>query len=218
MIKLSAYAITTGAVRNWVFLYTAGLPSEIRKARRAELESDIWEQRQEETGPVLHMLLRLVLGAPSDMAWRLETGAAVRNSRKPDRQSNSWTAKRGVMNSEQTSRIFVALVLLLALYQVAIALLSAGWGLGILDIANEESPGNGWFITLPISAIGLPFIWAGMRQRLQAPKRAGVLIAVGVLPSILMFWMMLPPIIALGVAIYAVFNGRSQQRQLDAST
>jgi hypothetical protein len=31
-----------------------------------------------------------------------------------------------------------------------------------------------------------------------------------------MFWMMLPPIVALGVAIYALLHGRSEQQRTDA--
>ncbi len=45
-----------------------------------------------------------------------------------------------------------------------------------------------------------------------------MLFAIGVVPSIVMFWLIIPPIIALVVAVYSVLNGRTQQRQLTAGT
>ena len=36
--------IVPSLVRNWARAYTFGLPSGIREERRAEIESDIWEQ------------------------------------------------------------------------------------------------------------------------------------------------------------------------------
>jgi hypothetical protein len=30
-------------VRSWTWLYTCGLPAAVRDARRAEIESDLWE-------------------------------------------------------------------------------------------------------------------------------------------------------------------------------
>lgn len=65
-------------VRRWVDLYTRGLATELRTARRAEIESDLWAQSEEadEIGrPPLsvdaEMLTRLVLGIPADIGWRL---------------------------------------------------------------------------------------------------------------------------------------------------
>jgi hypothetical protein len=66
-----------------VRLYTAGLPTEVRKARRAELESDLWEQEQEAgaagcwpTTTALHVLRRFMLGIPADLSWRQQQGGS----------------------------------------------------------------------------------------------------------------------------------------------
>ena len=54
--------------RWWTRTYTAGLPDAIRDARRAEVESDLWESL---TDPVAsrQILPRLVLGAVDDLTW-----------------------------------------------------------------------------------------------------------------------------------------------------
>jgi hypothetical protein len=72
-----------GVTRHWVRLYTAGLPPEIREGRRAELESDLWEQEHEAaaadgrtTKTAIQVLHRLVRGAPADLCWRQQQGGA----------------------------------------------------------------------------------------------------------------------------------------------
>ena len=71
--------------RRWVRFYTAGLPTEVREARRAELESDLWEQEQEQeagaagrrpTTTALHVLPRFMLGIPADLSWRQQRGGS----------------------------------------------------------------------------------------------------------------------------------------------
>lgn len=69
--------------RHWVRLYTAGLPPEIRKVRREELESDLWEQEHEAaaadgrpTKTAMQVLHRLVRGIPADLCWRQQQGGA----------------------------------------------------------------------------------------------------------------------------------------------
>jgi hypothetical protein len=59
----------TAIVRAWTRLYTAGLPAAVRDRRRAEIDSDIWEFTQQ-PGAGLHLLLRAMLGAFDDLAWR----------------------------------------------------------------------------------------------------------------------------------------------------
>jgi hypothetical protein len=64
-----------------VRLYTAGLPTEVREARRAELESDLWEQEAGAAGcrpttTALHVLRRFMLGIPADLSWRQRRGGS----------------------------------------------------------------------------------------------------------------------------------------------
>jgi hypothetical protein len=69
--------------RHWVRLYTAGLPPEIRDTRRAELESDLWEQEHDAAAAdgrlmkaAMQVLHRLVRGIPADLCWRQQQGGA----------------------------------------------------------------------------------------------------------------------------------------------
>ena len=62
-------------VRAWTRLYTWRLPAAVREARRAEIESDLWEfQRDSDNhrhfNPAVHTLIRLLLGVPDDLHWR----------------------------------------------------------------------------------------------------------------------------------------------------
>ncbi len=61
-----------GLTRRWVGLYTKGLPPEVRDARRAEIESDLWEQGEDGTAngsqpdeTALQVFVRLLLGVPA---------------------------------------------------------------------------------------------------------------------------------------------------------
>jgi hypothetical protein len=72
-------ALALGLARAWVRLYTRGVAAAARDARRGEIESDLWEQRHDERcagRPALRiaadLLGRVVRGAPSDLAWRIE--------------------------------------------------------------------------------------------------------------------------------------------------
>jgi len=66
-------------VRGWTRLYTLRMDPAQRDARRAEIESDLWEfhedARRRGATPELiaiHMFLRLVLGVGHDLLWRVE--------------------------------------------------------------------------------------------------------------------------------------------------
>ena len=74
-----ALAGALAIVRAWTRLYTARMQPIVRDARRAEIESDLWElhedARRRGASPAaiaVHMLLRLVLGIVDDVLWRAE--------------------------------------------------------------------------------------------------------------------------------------------------
>ena len=69
-------------------LYTRGLPTQIRQDRRDEIDSDLWSQAHEaaasgrpEHSVAVEVLVRLLLGIPADLSWRIErhrlAGSAV---------------------------------------------------------------------------------------------------------------------------------------------
>jgi len=64
-------------VRAWTRLYTWRMSPTLREARRAEIESDLWEFEHDVTGgsgisPAMHVLLRMIAGVPDDVQWRVE--------------------------------------------------------------------------------------------------------------------------------------------------
>lgn len=97
---------------------------------------------------------------------------------------------------------------------MALIIYQAGVAAGAAVFADDR---DRWFFVV-ILAIGAVLATAGLSLARQSPMLSGGLIAVGVVPSIIMFWMIVPPIIALGVAIYAVLNGRNHQRQPGVGT
>jgi hypothetical protein len=61
-------------VDRWARIYTAGLPDDVAVERRAELESDIWEQLHDpNNATTTGIISRLARGTPADLLWRIET-------------------------------------------------------------------------------------------------------------------------------------------------
>ena len=56
--------------RWWTRCYTAALPGDVRDARRAEVESDLWESMAD-GGAARHILARLALGILDDLTWSM---------------------------------------------------------------------------------------------------------------------------------------------------
>lgn len=67
-------SIATLLTRGWTRAYTAGLPSDDRRARLDEIESDLWESWHDldvdNRRLALQIAVRLLTGMPHDLAWR----------------------------------------------------------------------------------------------------------------------------------------------------
>ena len=78
MMPLSLW-IASALVRAWTRLYTLGLADHVREARREEIESDLWESRNDpgraQSG--LQVIARLAAGLTHDLGWRLEQEHAM---------------------------------------------------------------------------------------------------------------------------------------------
>jgi hypothetical protein len=78
--------IVVGLTRLWTRLYTFRLPDDVRNARRAEIESDVWEWRHDaqaggqDQPTAAHVLARLICGVPDDLTWRIEHGPLPRGA------------------------------------------------------------------------------------------------------------------------------------------
>ena len=72
-------SVVLALIRSWVRLYTRGVPAELRETRRAEIDSDLWEQVHDDQArgrrplaTTLRVLGRVLRGVVSDLSWRLE--------------------------------------------------------------------------------------------------------------------------------------------------
>src|SRR5436309_15195150 len=84
----AALALSVGMARSWVALYTRGLASEVRDARRSEIDSDLWEQQclaaplgDPAFGTAIEVVTRMLHGIISDITWRAQAGAPTRAER-----------------------------------------------------------------------------------------------------------------------------------------
>ena len=124
MSTLLSFAIAP--TRAWTALYTRGLPSDVRGERREEIDCDLWEhqrlaefQRDPATRTAAAILLRLIMGVPADMTWRLEAGASARSG------------KGTQMNESRMLRGFFFAALAVAIVPAAMgvaAIFGATWG------------------------------------------------------------------------------------------
>jgi hypothetical protein len=68
--------------RAWTRAYTWREEPAVRDARRAEIESDLWELQQDPEGgrgltPAGQVIARVLIGVPDDVCWRMEHAAGT---------------------------------------------------------------------------------------------------------------------------------------------
>ena len=128
---MSAFMMTlaVGLVRWWVRLYTSGLPSGAREARGAEIDSDLWEQGQDDiaTGcrpdeAALQVFGRLLLGMPADLSWRLEQAGATRREGKVSERRLNVNESKGQM-------AFIGVAAVMAAFTILVGVL-VSFGMG----------------------------------------------------------------------------------------
>jgi hypothetical protein len=164
----SLLSLAIAPTRAWTALYTRGLPSDVRGERRDEIDCDLWEhqrladfEREPVTDTAAAILLRLIMGVPADMTWRLEAGANARSG-KGTQMNDSWIM-RGVLLA----------ALLVALVPVGLGLSTlAGGGewdstserviVSLLWIATGLAMGAGLLLSRSRPALGLGLLGAGV--------------------------------------------------------
>lgn len=85
--------MTVRFARAWVQLYTSRIPREVRATRRAEIDSDLWDQvadGQEGGAPplvtALEIVLRTCLGVLDDLSWCVEACQQDRGASRIERR------------------------------------------------------------------------------------------------------------------------------------
>jgi len=190
----ASIALAVGIVRTWVALYTLGLPQKLRRARRLEVDCDLWEQRQlaEYTREpplvtAIEMLVRSVLGAFSDITWRVEAGLSVRRNRSTR------------MNQSLTSRGWFAFALVLAAMPVI---------MGASRVFGAGGGGPIWGSAVVLAGV---VMIAGMLL-IQRNAVLGLTLAAvgGVALALLLFWMffiVVPALALVGFILYKRARG-----------
>lgn len=191
--------------RSWVRLYTLGLPAALRDARRAEIESDLWEQGYDgesnghdpqETG--LQVLFRLLAGLPADLAWRLETGL-------------SRHAERNIkVNESLTMRgLFIA--------AVAIAIVPAAMGVAVIAGGGEFDSTTGRMLFGSFMMIAAVTMVTGLVLSARTPRLGVGLVALGAIGmAVIWFWIPFITIpLGAGLVFLAYGRARRQTRERD---
>jgi hypothetical protein len=196
--------IATGMTRTWVSLYTSGLPPEFRDSRRAEIDSDVWEQQrtadllnQPQGETSLHLLARLVLGIPSDVTWRLEAAHSAQSERSIS------------VNESRTMRILVAVGVVVALFLVVTGIGAVADALVQGDLASGQA-GFGTISVLAGVAVG-----SGLLTSRRNPLLGIGLVAAGAITVAAAWYWMLVITIPVGLALVAIayFRGRPALRR-----
>jgi hypothetical protein len=172
-------SLAIAPTRAWTALYTRGLPSDVRGERRDEIDCDLWEhqrladfERETVTDTAAAILLRLIMGVPADMTWRLETGANARSG-KGTQMNDSWIM-RGVL-----------------LAALLVAFVPLGFGVFYLfggDTTGSESTLERVGVPLAWLAVGLAMV-AGLLLSRSRPALGLGLLAAGVIGiSVMLYW------------------------------
>ena len=196
-VSVSFPTLPVRLVRRWVLLYTAGLPADVRDARREEIDADLWEHAREAalmarpTSTLRSQVaLRLLLGIAADVAWRIgQIGAR--------QQGETATERRGTMqavrNSSKVTRGAVLSTVVFAIFTTMLATtrILNGW---FADEGLADALRNSAFTASPALTA------AGLLVTNRRPVLGGILVVVGAAGMVLaLYWA--PPLWPLGLAI-----------------
>ena len=200
----AAIALAVGMTRSWVALYTLGLPRELRDGRRAEIDCDLWEQRElagytgePPLGTAAEIVARAVLGMLSDITWRAQAGLSAR----PDRSLK--------MNEPAYMRGLVAA-------GVVVALLLVVSGIGaVIDAIVQGDLASGQAAFGAISLLAGGAVGSGLLTSRRNPLLGIGLVAAGAITVAAAWYWMLVITIPVGIAMVAIafFRARPALRR-----
>ena len=190
--------------RVWVGAYTRGIPTELGERRRAEIDSDLWEQSRHDLShgrpsaqTSLEITVRLLLGIPADLSWRLEHARPKRSAAR---------LYEGTRTMLQTASKH-AMPVLIALF--AAGCFAMAFGISIGGDVGGLAPRLLFGIVLGVAGILLA---VGLIQLKRKPLAASIAIGVGAaLGGAITFWAILTPAVAIIILIW-LFLGARQRR------
>jgi hypothetical protein len=187
---------TAALVAWWVATYSRHLPAEVADRRRAELASDLWEQRAwgrtvgaPAPAVALSVLRRMTAGIPADLRWRQQQLAATRG--RPPVPGGQPVLRTLARNW------WLILAALVGLFEIAF-----GVAMPFEEGGHAESLAGGALI----ATAGLLML-SGIAVRRRRSRVAGdIMIAIGPLPIVALFWLILPPLAGIIVIVAAAFD------------
>jgi len=189
------------ATRGWVRTYTRRLPEVVRGERLAEVDSDLWEHREDvrERGlgrglEAIEIAGRLVAGMGADLAWR---NAHVQTARGARRAARIRSADVVAATATSTKHGYPTWLAVLGFMMGAFG--------ALMGITNAIAGGSaGWGSLLAVSGTAiLVALWLVNR----APWASLVLLAAGALAfGFLMYWLFFPIVAGVIVAAGAAFS------------
>lgn len=199
-----------GPVRWWVRVYTAGLEPSVRDRRRDEINADLWDQVDGQTGGgrtavaiTMAVWLRWLSGVPDDVFWRREQPTAAQAALA------ATEGRRGVFGPGSRG----ALVLPGGAVAIAIAGAIAVLIIGYIQyeeqserLISSELLGT---IHIGLLAAGLASLVAGFVIMRSRPA-VGTVLAVGGswVAGLMTYWLIVPLLIAAAISVYAVRRAR----------
>jgi hypothetical protein len=188
--------------RTWTWIYSLGLPEATRDGRRAEIDSDLWEQRQAALAQgerpmdtVSHIFARALFGIPGDIAWRVELSLGTGSERKK-KVPETTLGRIGL------------------LFGLVGALLPIAFGIRFIvsGIAAADGEWVGWVVWGGIMLLLGAMIVAGQFVIRRSYGRGMTLVAAGVtLLALATFWMAFITVpLGIGLLVVAHLRGRAR--------
>jgi hypothetical protein len=176
---------TAPLVRRWVELYTRGLAAELRDARRAEIESDLWAQAEEaenvgrgSSSVEVEMLTRLALGMPADIGWR----------RSHRRGSVAANRKEIALREPRSHQVLTVIGVALTALDLVLA------ALGLVNIQGDSDPADVLVASAKAVAMmsGLALALVGLLFVSRSPAAGRKMVIAGSAVAGGMFLILLP--------------------------
>jgi hypothetical protein len=184
-------------VRAWVRYYTRDMPPDVRDARRAELESDLWEHAATSGSArvaAVSVLDRFVRGMPADITWRRD----VRRDHPLYRHDTPHHDHDGGTMTLIAERVVAGLAILLGAFYLSLA------AQGFFGQMGGSYAGQAVYGA--ICLIGGALIFGGLATSRRLVPLGGLALALGALSMVFMlYWMwfivviVVTPVVWLGV-------------------
>ncbi|MFH8252197.1 hypothetical protein ACH3VR_17660 [Microbacterium sp. B2969] len=182
--------------RGWVRWYCGLVGTEAAERRRAEIESDLWEQRADARGsgrrsPIVagSIAWRVVGGMPDDLLWVRTQRLAMRGQRA-DRKASAMNTLGHTLARwwwVAGAAMFAAIYLYF----------------GIDNLVGAYAPLIEGAIQCVVYAT---LLVVGIALRVKAPRTSAVLITAGVAPSLGLWWAPILPVLAAVIVVGALIE------------